>query len=193
MSLDNPLIGIVLCGGESLRMGEDKSKIIYHNDIQAIHMLTLLNQTCTKAYLSVRKYTGELKYPQIQDSYDFAGPINGIISALKNFPGNSILITTTDMPALDYQMIQLLVKSHTLPYIVTCYAINNNPEPFPSIWNPNTFQLLLKQAESGNFSPLFFLKNNDANFIKTEATEKLININTPQERKQYLKNYSFEN
>jgi molybdopterin-guanine dinucleotide biosynthesis protein MobB len=49
-----PINGMALIGGKSTRMGQDKSKLVYHDKIQAEHLLDILGQHCEKVYYSGR-------------------------------------------------------------------------------------------------------------------------------------------
>jgi len=49
------IYGLVLSGGKSTRMGEDKGLISYHGIPQRDHLYQLLNQDCDTTYLSIRE------------------------------------------------------------------------------------------------------------------------------------------
>ncbi len=46
------LYGLVLCGGNSSRMGRDKSKITYHLKEQKYHVFDLLKELSDKVFIS---------------------------------------------------------------------------------------------------------------------------------------------
>ena len=49
-----PLYGLVLAGGRSTRMGQDKSLISYHGKAQREYMADLLGQWCSRTFISCR-------------------------------------------------------------------------------------------------------------------------------------------
>ena len=50
------LIGILLLGGKSSRMGEDKSELIYHGNLpERVRLHGILNELCEKTYLCHRE------------------------------------------------------------------------------------------------------------------------------------------
>ena len=183
MSPDRKYIGLVLAGGESKRMGTDKALMHYYNDPQYAHVYNLLLLCCQKAYVSTREYRFPNHYPQLIDQFLVGGPINGILTALKNFPGYSIITAPCDMPDLTVSLIKDLISQHNPEALASCYTFDNQPEPLITIWNTQSFQYLFTQVKDGNYSPKSFLKNHDIHFIS--SSKPLLNINTPEERKHY--------
>jgi hypothetical protein len=53
--MNMPLYGLVLAGGESSRMEQEKSEIPYHGVPQVRFCVELLSEFCEKVYLSCRK------------------------------------------------------------------------------------------------------------------------------------------
>lgn len=186
MPHDIPIIGVVLTGGQSSRMGTDKTLISYHNCPQYQYMYELLTLSCSGSFLSVKTFKYPFLYPQLKDKYDFGGPLNGILTALANFPGSAILTIPCDMPAISGETIKMLINNHKPEKMATCFVKNGEPEPLFTIWNPACYNPLLQQIESENYSPRFFLKNNDVNLLSIAADQQLININTPEEREQFM-------
>ena len=93
--------GLVLAGGRSTRMGEDKGEIVYHNQPQRDHMAGLLNNYCAETFLSVADEKLSSEYLQIKDSFAGLGPMGGILSAFRQDPDSAWLVVATDIPLLD--------------------------------------------------------------------------------------------
>src|SRR5574338_179742 len=77
--------GLVLSGGFSSRMGEEKGLIRYHGFPQYQYAMQLLRQYCHRVYLACRPEQQHL-FPGIniitdKDRYAGHGPISGILSA----------------------------------------------------------------------------------------------------------------
>ena len=49
------IFGLVVCGGESSRMGMDKSLLVYHQKSQSYHMYEMLDLLCDKVFVSCNK------------------------------------------------------------------------------------------------------------------------------------------
>lgn len=99
------LIGIVVCGGESSRMGKDKSMVTYHQKPQYEHVGDLLENCCGKVVLScnTRQLAHlETQYEKLPDLPEYAnnGPIAALLTAFKTFPGKHFLFIGCDYPLL---------------------------------------------------------------------------------------------
>lgn len=101
--MKNDLIGLVLCGGESKRMGTDKGLIKEGNTIRAKFVGDKLIEEGLEVYYSVNAsqleaYTSYIPQEKIiVDNNDCPGPLRGLLSANSNFKGKDILLIACDM------------------------------------------------------------------------------------------------
>ena len=99
------LYGLVLAGGQSSRMGEDKALLKYHGQTQLEYGYKLLEKFCAKTFISINhKHSAEKtrkKFPFIIDQFEQGGPLNGIASALSAHPDKAWLVIACDLPLLD--------------------------------------------------------------------------------------------
>ena len=178
------LYGLVLIGGQSRRMGKDKSLISYHSKNQRNHSFELLSNYCEKVFLSCNKDQAvAISLPSIEDSNNYKGPLVGLLSAQEKFPDVAWLVLACDMPFVDEEVLNVLIANRNSQAIATCF-FHDFPEPLCSVWEPSSHAPLIKFANSGNLSPKQFLENNDASYIKTSLAikHKLRNINSPEDR-----------
>ena len=107
----NKLFGLILAGGHSQRMGQDKSALSYHGKPQAEHVRDLLKNVCAEIFISARP--GQLAYdmPVIEDVPPFVdiGPLGGILSAMTTHPGVSWLVMACDLPFADEKTLCYLI------------------------------------------------------------------------------------
>jgi len=100
----NELYGLVLTGGQSRRMQRDKSALCFHGKPQVQHVFDLLSLYCAKVFVSNRKEQSTLEeqkdLPQIHDLDEYAdvGPLAGILSAMKTYPGVPWIVLACDLP-----------------------------------------------------------------------------------------------
>jgi len=83
------LYGLVLAGGLSKRMRQDKSLMEYHGSSQVKHCSDLLSRFCKRIFVSNREDQKNLdehiQYSQIHDSIKNIGPLGGILSAMTKY------------------------------------------------------------------------------------------------------------
>src|SRR5688572_22170139 len=89
--------GLVLCGGQSARMGTDKSLLVYHDKPQRYHVCEMLGSFCEKVFISCN----EKQADSMQDGHDFiidlpafhnTGPMAGLLTAYSTYPGKNFLV-----------------------------------------------------------------------------------------------------
>lgn len=120
-----PLYGLVLAGGKSTRMGEDKAALDYHGRPQAAHALDLLATACAKVFLSCRADQAGLPayagHPRIHDAHIGLGPLGGILSALDAHPEAAFLVAACDLPFLDRAAVAALAAGRDPEALATAF------------------------------------------------------------------------
>ncbi len=177
------LYGVILVGGHSTRMGEDKSLLTYHDNLtQREYVFTLLSKFCKNVYTSCR---ADQQIPDIYnplpDTFPINGPLNGILSAFKKHADKAWLAIAIDMPYVNEDTLTLLVNERDIKKQATCFynSAENFPEPLLTIWEPVAYEHLLKFVDEGNLSPRNFLKQAPIKMINPPDSSTLININYP--------------
>ncbi|MFD2585604.1 NTP transferase domain-containing protein [Croceitalea marina] len=181
------LNGLVLSGGKSTRMGNDKGLIEYHGIPQREYLYSLLESLCDKTFLSIREEQHKelvSNFNCIVDRNEYRGPLNGILSAHKEHSENAWLVVACDLPLLNAYSLEKLISERDTNKVATAYATkkSNLPEPLITIWEPKGLQLAkeyMKTAESS--CPRKFLINSDIKLVYPEKDEVLYNANSIKE------------
>jgi molybdopterin-guanine dinucleotide biosynthesis protein A len=187
---DAPLRALVLLGGKSSRMGEEKGLIQYHEKTQAEHLVSLLEEIGLEVFLSVREEQKEnysfLNRPFITDQIQGAGPLGGIASAMRTFPRTAFLVVACDLPNLQIEQLEFLVKNRNAKAFATSYEspMDGGPEPLCSIFEPKSFSALMKVWVNGKSCPRKMLFNRSVEILPIQDSKFLVNANTPEERIQ---------
>ena len=181
------LYGLVLGGGKSIRMGQDKRFLKYHENSQQEYMYTLLSEVCDKAFLSVRHdqiSSEEEKLNLIVDENKYEGPFNGILSAHAKFPDVAWLVLACDLPLINKETLEKLIKGRRPELNATSLAAQktNIPEPMITIWEPNG----LKRAETylitdQNSGVRRFLVNSKIALVHPDTDDVLFNANSKED------------
>lgn len=172
------LYGLVLAGGKSKRMGTDKGAIIYHQLPQREHMAAILSQCCDQTFISIRSdQIIESAYPSVVE-WESEGPLSGILSAFQHNHKTAWLITACDMPYLDLESLQYLIKNRNKTAIATAFH-HEMLEPLVCIYEKEAYPLLLDFYEKGGRSPKQFLEKVATQAVPIPDAHKLQNINYP--------------
>ncbi|WP_291960053.1 NTP transferase domain-containing protein [Maribacter sp.] len=186
------IYGLVLSGGKSTRMGEDKGLITYHKLPQREHLYHLLNEVCDKTFLSIRKdQKSEISnsFDAIIDNDEFRGPYNGLLSAHKEHPDAAWLVLACDLPLMDKKALEELIEARNSDKIASAFADADDPlpEPLCAIWEPEALKQSVAYLEAGNGScPRKFLINSDVNLVFPQQKEVLLNANSRAEYEEAL-------
>ncbi len=183
------LFGLVLAGGRSRRMGQDKGLIAYHGKPQREFLFDALNGLCSAVYTSCRadQNVDEGLHP-LRDVIDVQSPLNGIISAFRFAPNLAWLAVAVDLPNVTGEVLHTLVRARDLQKLATCFfdAGAHAPEPLLTIWEPAAYPLLGEHVRSGNVSPRAFLMRADVNIVHGIPSSVFRNVNNPADRDAWL-------
>jgi molybdopterin-guanine dinucleotide biosynthesis protein A len=183
-----PLFGLVLAGGVSSRMGQDKAALSFHGKPQLVWAYELLNKVCERSFVSVRPEQRDeatrATLPQIVDSLPGIGPIAGISAALAAHPNTAWLVLACDLPFLSLDTLTHLIAHRDPMRIATAYRSTHDqlPEPLCAIWEPASQELVNQWIALGKQCPRKLLIHANTALLDQPDAHALDNVNTPQER-----------
>lgn len=134
MTSKEKITGIIISGGKSSRMGEEKAFINYHGKPLIKHVIDLISPYCDEIIISANKKEYEnLGYKTVCDTVSNIGPIIGIHNSLKECYNNSAIIIACDTPNITPEIIELLI-ANMQPDKITIPIHNNLLEPLCAIY-----------------------------------------------------------
>ncbi|GEO02643.1 hypothetical protein AAE02nite_03070 [Adhaeribacter aerolatus] len=177
-----PLHGLVLAGGKSTRMQQDKGLLQYHGLDQRTHVHQLLSKYCTEVYVScnatqVSEVAGKLPY--LEDKFLNLGPKGGILTALQSNPNAAWLTVACDLPFLTTDTLEYLVQHRDSTKMATAFYDTEGkfPEPLLTIWEPRSYAQLLQFLSLGYSCPRKALINSDVKLLTIPNVGELRNVN----------------
>jgi molybdenum cofactor guanylyltransferase len=181
------LTALILIGGKSSRMKEDKARIVYHKQEQFKHLFDLLNLFCEDVYLSTKQ---EYKsFPVIKDNPEFGdiGPMNGILSGFEQLK-TSHLVIAVDYPLFSRQEIENLISQRDKKLLASVIFNTESQffEPFLGIYEFSFLEILLEEIKSGNHSMQNILLKNKVKKVLPLNLNSLRNCNTIEEKNQLI-------
>ncbi|MBD0288953.1 MAG: molybdenum cofactor guanylyltransferase [Flavisolibacter sp.] len=120
--------GVVLCGGQSSRMGTDKGMLKHHSiiwaqlaaDKLASLQLPIILSTNQQQYSLYQSLLKDMQLVEDNSELAIAGPLKGILSVHLHIPREDLLILACDMPSMQIEVLRHL--------LTTCN--NRNEEAF---------------------------------------------------------------
>jgi len=183
----NPLNILILCGGQSSRMGSPKALLTIDNETIVHKIIRQVSDLSIPIYISCRE---DQRYQFsdstiIQDNNKSEGPMTGIRSAFAFKPNASWILLTCDMPNVDNNLIQKLIV-HRSPKQFEIIGFQSNAardfETFPSLWEgPPLYDRILLYDRPGAV-----MRQAQKKLITEQRSDAFININTPEEWQNYL-------
>lgn len=182
------LLGVVLCGGESKRMGSDKGLLSINGKTWSEHTAEKLRNLNIPVILSINEQQQE-PYSQLYspgqlvvDSIDIRGPLKGLLSVHEQHPSKDILLMACDLVDMDQNTLLNLVSHYEQSNGFDFYVYHQDfAEPFCAIYTAKGLAPVLERARMHTLLKFSFqsLLNEGNTFrIPTSNKSSFRNYNT---------------
>lgn len=195
---DEKLLGVVLSGGQSTRMGSDKGLLISDRQTWTQIASILLQEICPSVVISVNKT--QLKSYQsifpsgqlIVDNNELLvkGPLLGLLSVHQMYPEKDIFLLACDMIHMKLPVLQELKKLYGEEKSREAFVFINRdqPEPLCAIYKAPALSGILdkyKREEESRFSMKYILSSMNLFRIPLQESwsDYFLNINSPRDLK----------
>jgi molybdopterin-guanine dinucleotide biosynthesis protein A len=187
----NRLIGVVLCGGKSSRMGSDKGLLSVNSQRWFEQSSLLLSKVFSRVIISVNPNQYHI-YKEIQpgleyviDSIDFVeGPLIGILSAHEEYPDCDLFVLACDMLNMKESIIQNLVSIY----------FSNQDKDFYFYQNENYLETLCGIYTANGMKEISqkLIHNSNKNFAirKLISSSNLLLISVQEDQKKSFANFN---
>lgn len=197
---------VILCGGESRRMGEDKGNLIYDGETFLERIVRKLSEYVNDArmevddiLLSVRdeksmKRFGDLeRVSPVYDYYAGCGPLAGMEAAFQKCRNEYVFVTSCDMPFVDAMLMNELYEKVT-EYVDADAIIpvdrDGRMHGLCGFYKRNVHECMKEHLERGEYRICSWLESIRVVKIQTadltEGEKKLSNINTKEDYRCYI-------
>ena len=179
--------GLVLAGGKSRRMGQDKALLARGDRSQLAYMTELLGDCVDRVFVSTnpqqRRDPERERFEQIVDRYDDLGPVAGILSAIEEYPDVDWLIVACDLPNIDANTLQFLLQHKQTDKPFTAYAssFDKLPEPLCAIYHVGCRDIIQPFVDDGMVCPRKIMIRSDTQLLELQDPRSLDNVNTPDD------------
>lgn len=187
------LFGLVVCGGQSSRMGFDKGLLEYHNMPQRYYAYKMLEPLCNQVFLSCNQNQAfgiDTSYNLLIDEPDYTniGPMATLLSAYLKYPDAAFLVVGCDYPFIDAKALKKMIDIRSDSTEAICYfnPETNFEEPLLAIYENSCMPKMLQNFEDGNYSLRHFLKSVSTKKILPEKIESILSVDTNLQFKEVL-------
>lgn len=169
---------LILAGGRSRRMGEDKAALRWQGAPLLNHMEALLREAgAARVLISGRQPDGR----GVTDLYPGAGPLGGLASALPELADGWLLVLPVDLPLMRGEVLQWLLgeasgaacrlRGEALPL---CLRVDAG-------LRAEVERLMQAEARQRSLNRLFDLLGGIERDCPAEFASTLLNCNTPED------------
>lgn len=157
MTSPPPLYGLLLAGGKSTRMGQDKALLAYHQAPQLVHGANLLAVVCQAVFLSRSPGQKTAHQPSpcpiIWDRHLNIGPMGGLLSAMEAHPHVAWLVLACDMPLMNATTLKQLAEARDLTRHATVFyhPHTHRAEPLCALYEPSLHPFLEAQRQQEQY------------------------------------------
>lgn len=151
MSQTEKISGIILAGGKSSRMGQDKGLLRFQGKRLIEYTIDLLRPLCSQLLISTNQ-TGyeQFGFELVADQYPDCGPVGGLHAALNASENDWNIVLSCDTPFLNQELLKLLLKNND-GYLAVIPKHRKGMEPLAALYHRNLAGFFEQQILRGNF------------------------------------------
>jgi molybdopterin-guanine dinucleotide biosynthesis protein A len=190
MNNKSNLLGVVLCGGESKRMGTDKGLLQLNGKTWSEYIADKLKDQDLPVVISINgkqqeAYSKVFKNEElIIDQLPMHGPLNGLLTVHQQFPSKNILLMACDLIDMVPPVLEELITTYEkneADYFA--YEENNFFQPLCAIYTSKALGSLQERLANGslaNYSFQYILNNSKTYHLRTSSLQAFTNYNAPE-------------
>jgi molybdenum cofactor guanylyltransferase len=158
----NKLLGVILCGGQSKRMGSDKGLLQNDGQVWVKIIAEKLASLAMPVVVSINEHQRESYaslFPSkdlIVDSITIQGPLKGLLSVHQAYPDRDILLMACDLIDMDNQTLTHLIDKYNSENFDFFVYQENYAEPFCAIYTSGGLKPVLERAKERSLSEFSF-------------------------------------
>jgi molybdenum cofactor guanylyltransferase len=193
---DQAVAGIVLAGGRSRRMGQDKALLRVGGGPPLISLVVdrlraLVGEVIVVTSDGAR--LGALPARIVPDVYADAGPLSGIYSGLLATDRERALVTACDMPFLSSRLLAYLLQVSGSHDVVLPRLVSGFLEPLHAVYSQTCREVFRRQLDAGRYSAIGYLDQVKVRYVEEAELRRFdpelrsfFNVNTQADLERAL-------
>lgn len=184
----SPIQALIICGGDSTRMGKPKALLNYHGMPQYQWLQLMCKQLQLPSAISCKAAHTNWFEPNTELLFDLpqfanAGPMTGLLSAIAQLPPSPIFLMGCDYPLLGIKdMMQLITHFKEKDKTTAFYQTKKDLfEPLLAIYHPKDFAPLSHHYTNNQSSLQYYLRDIDAAAVEANNLNAHRSFDTPED------------
>lgn len=177
---------VILSGGKSSRMGEDKSLLPFGNYPSMIeYQYHRLKPYFKEVYISTKTNKFNFKANLIYDQSEIYSPMIALKAIFEYLKDESIFIITVDTPLVDINNIFTLIE-HSSNFDATIARTSFKSHNLCGLFKQSLYKNITEVIKQDIHKINFLLKKSNVQYIDFPKEEDFININEPNDYEKGL-------
>ena len=186
------MTGIILAGGKSSRMGQDKGLLPYKGMPLILYVINAISPVVNDVLIvTSNKDYEQFGYPLIADVYSEKGPLAGIYSGLRSSESELNLVLGCDMPNVTTELLRYLV-SQVKDEAVLLPSFKGKTEQLAGFYSKKCLPIFKQEIEKDNLKIRDAIALVSHRFVEIDEQlafykpELFNNLNSPEDLKSIL-------
>jgi len=162
---------IILAGGESKRMGQDKAWLELAGESLLNRAIENLKPLFEHIIISVREPQAGISLPQICDADEACGPIMGIRRILEKVDTNWVFVVAVDMPFISADLVRFLAKKRADKQVVAP-MIDEHVQPLLAYYAKGCLPAMQQQIADNHRSLRRLIDRVDSLIVQKDELER---------------------
>ena len=178
---------LILAGGDSSRMGQDKATLVLDGATLLQHAVAAVEPLFPHVLVSVRQPRAGLAWPQVCDLYADSGPLAGLAAGLEQAGTSWVFALACDMPYVSGKVVEALAV-----YRDGCQAVvplvDGHPQPLAAFYAESALPVMRAALREGEKRLRSVLQRLDACYVDEAALRgfdpqlrSFVDLDTPQD------------
>jgi molybdenum cofactor guanylyltransferase len=186
------MLGVILCGGKSRRMGADKGLIQFQDKTWTQLAIEKIEELGIPVVVSIsRRQKGQYErlLPEnkliVDDStIEFKGPVAAVLTVHLKYPADDLFVFACDLPLMEFSVLDELYRLYGIKNQFQAFVYTNSgePEPLCGIYTSRGLAMICN---------MYYTHKLEKQSMKYILEQLLVyNISIPENKKECFRNFN---
>ena len=178
--------GIILAGGKSSRMGEEKGLLLLDHKPFVLHIAEALQPLVKEIIIvSDQEEYDQFGHRRVEDVFKNTGPVGGLHAGLLSSTTDNNFVISCDVPLITTALLSKLQDSDEEHFDVIQFKLQDKSMPLIALYKKRCAAICKKQLETGERRLRKLVASLSTKSIPVDEKEYILvsNINTPEDLK----------